>query len=59
MREPCPAYPVTAALIDAAESAAITGTLDGWVEFALAAAVSIAVGVVATRYLTTPTAGKG
>jgi hypothetical protein len=46
-----PGYLVTAALIDAAENAAITATRAGWVEFALSAAVSIAVGVAATRYL--------
>ena len=46
-----PGYLVTAALIDAAESAAITATRAGWMEFALSAAVSVAVGVAATRYL--------
>jgi Type II CAAX prenyl endopeptidase Rce1-like len=46
-----PGYLVAAALLDAAETAAITASRDGWVEFALAAAVSIAVGVAATRYL--------
>ncbi len=54
-----PGYLVTAGLIDAAESAAVAGTRAGWLEFALLAAVSVAIGVAATRYLTTPTAGKG
>ena len=49
-----PGYLVTAALTDAAETAAITGTRNGWVEFALLATVSIALGVAATRYLGTP-----
>ena len=47
-----PGYLVTTALVDAAESAAVTGTRAGWMEFALLAAVSIAIGVAATRYLT-------
>ena len=51
-----PGYLVTAALIDAAETAAITGTRNGWVEFALLAAVSIALGFAATRYLNRPAA---
>jgi hypothetical protein len=42
---------VAAALLDAAETAVVTGTRDGWVEFALFAFVGIAVGIVATRYL--------
>jgi hypothetical protein len=49
-----PGYLVTAGLIDAAESAAVAGTRAGWMEFALLAAVSIAVGVVATRYVGRP-----
>ncbi len=51
-----PGYLVTTALIEAAETAAITGTRDGWVEFALLAAVSVAIGVAATRYLGRPAA---
>ena len=39
-----------------AETAAITGTRNGWVEFALLAAVSIALGFAATRYLNRPAA---
>ncbi len=49
-----PGYLVTTALIDGAENAAVAGTRAGWMEFALLAAVSIAVGVAVTRYLTTP-----
>ena len=49
-----PGYLVAAALIDAAETAVVTGTRDGWVEFALLAVVGIAVGIVATRYLGRP-----
>jgi hypothetical protein len=49
-----PGYLVAAALIDAAETAVVTGTRDGWVEFALFAVVGIAVGIVATRYLGRP-----
>ncbi|MET0682858.1 MAG: type II CAAX endopeptidase family protein [Casimicrobiaceae bacterium] len=46
-----PGYLVAAALIDAAETAVVTGTRDGWVEFTLLAVVGVAVGIVATRYL--------
>ena len=35
-------------------SSKVGGTRAGWVEFALIAGVSIAVGVVATRYLNRP-----
>ena len=46
-----PGYLVAAALIDAAETAVVTGHPDGWTEFALFAVVGVAVGIVATRYL--------
>jgi hypothetical protein len=49
-----PAYLVTAGLIDAVESAALEGTAAGWVAFAIAAAVSVAVGIAATRYIGRP-----
>jgi hypothetical protein len=54
-----PGYLVIAGLIDAAESAAVTGTRAGWMEFALLAVVSVAIGIAATRYLTTPPPEKG
>ena len=50
---------MTTGLIDAAENAAVAGTRTGWMEFALLAAVSIAVGVAVTRYLTTPAPDRG
>jgi hypothetical protein len=49
-----PAYLVTAGLLDAVENAALQGTRAGWVAFAIAAAVSIAVGMAATRYICRP-----
>jgi hypothetical protein len=49
-----PAYLVTAGLLDAAENAALQGTRAGWVAFAIAAAVSVAVGIAATRYISRP-----
>jgi hypothetical protein len=49
-----PAYLVTAGLLDAAEDAALQGTSAGWVAFAIAAAVSVAVGMAATRYISRP-----
>ncbi len=49
-----PAYLVTAGLVDAAESAARAGTAAGWEAFAIAAAVSVAVGIAATRYIGRP-----
>jgi hypothetical protein len=49
-----PAYLVTAGLFDAAENAALQGTPAGWVAFAIAAAVSVAVGIAATRYISRP-----
>jgi hypothetical protein len=49
-----PAYLVTAALIDAAENAALQATRAGWMAFAIAAAVSVAVGIAATRYISRP-----
>jgi hypothetical protein len=49
-----PAYLVTAGLLDAAENAAREGTAAGWAAFAIAGAVSVAVGVAATRYISRP-----
>jgi hypothetical protein len=49
-----PAYLVTAGLIDAAQGAALQGTRAGWIAFAIAAAVSVAVGIVVTRYIGRP-----
>jgi len=49
-----PGYVVTAALIDAAENAALAGTTTAWTAFAFQAAVSVAVGYAATRYLSRP-----
>jgi len=49
-----PGYVVAASLIDAAENAALTATLSAWTSFALMAAVSVAVGYAATRYLGRP-----
>ena len=49
-----PAYLVTAALVDAVESAALAGTAAGWMAFAIAATVSVAVGIAATRYISRP-----
>jgi len=49
-----PGFIVTAALVDAAQSAAVAGTSAGWVAFAIATAVSIAVGIAATRYISRP-----
>jgi len=49
-----PGYVVAASLIDAAENAALTGTPSAWTSFAVMAAVSVAVGYAATRYLGRP-----
>jgi hypothetical protein len=49
-----PGYIVTAALIGAAENAALKGTPAGWIGLAVMATASIAVGVAATRYLDRP-----
>src|SRR4030095_11884654 len=46
-----PGYIVAATLLDAAENAALTGTSAAWTQFAVMAAVSVAVGYAATRYL--------
>jgi len=51
-----PGYVVAATLIDAAENAALTGTSAAWTLFAVMAAVSVAVGYAATRYLSRPLA---
>lgn len=51
-----PAYMVTAALIVAAEDAALKGTATAWLWFAILAVVAVAAGVAATRYLARPLA---
>jgi len=51
-----PGYVVAATLLDAAENAALTGTSAAWTSFAVMAAVSVAVGYAATRYLSRPQA---
>jgi len=51
-----PGYVVVATLLDAAENAALTGTSAAWMDFAVMAAVSVAVGYAATRYLSRPPA---
>jgi hypothetical protein len=52
-----PGYVVAATLLDAAENAALTGTSAAWTQFAVMAAVSVAVGYAATRYLSRPLTG--
>jgi len=49
-----PGYVIASTLIDAAENAALTGTPAAWLSFAMMAAVSVAVGYAATRYLSRP-----
>jgi len=49
-----PGYVVVSALTLAAENAALEGTAAGWGAFAMLAAVSIAVGYAATRYISRP-----
>ena len=49
-----PGYVVVSALTLAAENAALEGTAAGWGAFAVLAAVSIAVGYAATRYISRP-----
>ncbi len=49
-----PGYLVTVGVLDAAENAALTGTADGWVAFAVATTVGIAVAIVVTRYVSRP-----
>jgi hypothetical protein len=46
-----PGFIVTAAILAAAENAALTQTRSGWIAFALAAVVSVAIGIAATRYI--------
>jgi hypothetical protein len=46
-----PGYVVAATLISAAEDAALDGTAAGWSEFALYAAVAVAIGWAAVRYI--------
>ena len=49
-----PGYVVAAALVDAAEEAALEGTAAGWIGFAIVAAVTLALGYAVTRYLDKP-----
>ncbi len=51
-----PGYVVVSTLAAAAENAALEGTNAGWVAFAALAAVAIAVGYAATRYIGRPLA---
>jgi hypothetical protein len=46
-----PGYVVAATIISAAEDAALDGTAAGWSEFVVYAAVSVAIGWAALRYL--------
>jgi len=46
-----PGYIVAAALISAAEDAALDGTVTGWSAFAVYAVVAIAMGWIAVRYI--------
>jgi len=51
-----PGYVVAAALIGAAENAALKDTAAGWVEFAIGAAVIVIAGVAVMRYIARPLA---
>ncbi len=49
-----PGFVVTAGLLHAVEEALLKGSSAGWVAFAVSAAVSVAVGIAATRYIGRP-----
>jgi hypothetical protein len=51
-----PGYVVAAALVGAAENAALKGTAAGWVGFAIFAAVTVIAGFAAMRYIARPLA---
>jgi len=46
-----PGYVVAATIVSAGEDAALDGTAAGWAEFAVYAAVAVAIGWAALRYL--------
>ncbi len=51
-----PGYVVAAALVAAAENAALKATIAGWIEFSIMAAIAVIAGFAAIRYIARPMA---